>query len=227
MLISLAAIAHSHIDPIQLPKPRVKGEVSLEEAIGARHSVRSFKGVPLTIEQVSQILWAAQGPTHDEERATPSAGEIYPLETFVVVGANGLRGVEPGVYHYDPKRHCLHLLTDGEHRQALANACLEQEFIAEAPLSLVIAAEYERTTQRYGERGIRYVHIEAGHVGQNVSLQSAALGLGTVMIGAFRDGEVARVLSLPYDPLYIMPIGYPRIEAGQKGRDWTKGLKVA
>jgi SagB-type dehydrogenase family enzyme len=92
----------------------------------------------------------------------------------------------------------------------LAGASLNQNFIADAPLVIVIAAEYQRTTKRYGERGIRYVHIEVGHVGQNIYLQAESLGLGTLAVGAFYDEEVARVLNLPeaHEPLYVMPVGY-------------------
>jgi SagB-type dehydrogenase family enzyme len=198
--------------PISLPDPRLKGEMSLEEAILERRSRRSFVDSPLTLAEVSQILWAAQGITDSIGlRAAPSAGALYPLDVYVVVGSQGVEELEEGVYHYLPQSHSLQLTLAGDVRQTLASLSIQQMFIAQAPLSLLITAEYERTTGKYGERGVRYVHMEVGHVGQNVYLQVEALGLGTVTVGAFQDEEIARALNLPpnYMPLYVMPIGHP------------------
>ena len=195
---------------ISLPAPRIKGETSLEEAISGRRSRRQFKGSPLTLEQVSQVLWAAQGITNDEgRRAAPSAGALYALDLYVAVGGRGAEGLAAGVYHYDPQDHGLERTLEGDVRPTLARLAM-QTFIAEAPLALVITAEYERISQRYGDRAPRYVHMEAGHAGQNVYLQAEALGLGTVVAGSFQDEQVAGALGLPagHRPLYIMPVGY-------------------
>ncbi|KPK46039.1 MAG: hypothetical protein AMJ77_06495 [Dehalococcoidia bacterium SM23_28_2] len=195
---------------VSLPDPRLKGEMSLEEAILERRSRRSFVDSFLTLEEVSQILWAAQGITDSTGlRAAPSAGALYPLDVYVVVGSQGVEGLEEGVYHYLPQSHSLEPTLEGDVRQTLANLSIRQMFIAQAPLSLLITAEYERTTGKYGDRGVRYVHMEAGHVGQNVYLQAEALGLGTVTVGAFQDEEISRALNLPpnYMPLYVMPTG--------------------
>ncbi|MDI6889092.1 MAG: SagB/ThcOx family dehydrogenase [Methanocellales archaeon] len=191
-----------------LPAPKLTGEMSLEEAIKKRRSRRSFRDVSLRMDQLSQILWAAQGITERFKRAAPSAGATYPLDLYIVAGK--IEGLETGVYHYDPSDHSISLHAEGDLRTDLARACVAQGFIADAPVSMVITAEYERTMQRYEERGIRYVHIEAGHVGQNIYLQAEALGLGTVAIGAFYDDEVAKLLHLPeeHQPLYVMPVGY-------------------
>jgi len=197
--------------PISLPDPRLKGEMSLEEAILNRRSRRDFGDSALALAEVSQILWAAQGITDETGlRAAPSAGALYPLDLYLVVGERG-EELEEGVYHYLPQSHSLQLTLAGDVRQTLARLSVEQMFIAEAPLSLLITAEYERTTKKYGERGVRYVHMEAGHVGQNVYLQAEALGLGTVTVGAFQDEEISQALDLPssYRPLYVMPIGHP------------------
>ena len=198
--------------PISLPDPRLKGEMSLEEAILNRRSRRDFGDSALALAEVSQILWAAQGITDETGlRAAPSAGALYPLDLYLVVGEQGVEELEEGVYHYLPQSHSLQLTLAGDVRQTLARLSSEQMFIAEAPLSLLITAEYERTTKKYGDRGVRYVHMEAGHVGQNVYLQAEALGLGTVTIGAFQDEEISQALSLPAEHrlLYVMPIGYP------------------
>lgn len=196
---------------IELPPPEFKGSMSVEEAIRMRRSMRDFQDNPLSLEQVSQLLWAGQGITEGFKRAAPSAGATYPLTLYLVVGEEGVEGLLSGVYEYVPKTHSLVLVKTGDFRQRVATACLGQTFIQEAPVNIVIAAEYERTTARYGERGKRYVHMEAGHVGENIYLQAVALSLGTVVVGAFLDVDLQQVLDLPEEqvPLYVMPVGYP------------------
>jgi SagB-type dehydrogenase family enzyme len=186
--------------------------MSLEEAISKRRSRREFRDSPLTLEQLSQILWAAQGITDPGgPRAAPSAGALYPLDLYLAVGQQAVEGLAEGVYHYDPQGHALERILERDVREAVARVAVEQMFIAEAPVILVITGEYERTTWKYSDRGVRYVHMEAGHVAQNVYLQVQALGLGTVTAGAFQDEELSRTLGLPTErrPLYIMPIGHP------------------
>jgi len=197
---------------VSLPDPHLKGEMSLEEAILKRRSRRDFGDSALALAEVSQILWAAQGITDETGlRAAPSAGALYPLDVYVVVGSQGVEGLGEGLYHYLSQSHSLEPTLEGDVRQTLARLSVQQMFIAEAPLSLLITAEYERTTKKYGDRGERYVHMEAGHVAQNVYLQAEALGLGTVTVGAFQDEEISQALDLPptYRPLYVMPIGHP------------------
>jgi SagB-type dehydrogenase family enzyme len=195
---------------IILPQPRFQGVMSVEEAIKLRRSERDFQDRSLSLEQISQLLWAGQGITMGFKRAAPSAGATYPLTVYVVVGNDTVSGLPAAVYEYVPTTHSLALVKSGDFRQRIAEACLNQTFIREAPVSIVIAAEYERTTARYGERGNRYVHMEAGHVGQNIYLQAVALELGTVVVGAFLDADLAQVVSLPEEqvPLYVMPVGY-------------------
>ncbi|MEM3406695.1 MAG: SagB/ThcOx family dehydrogenase [Nitrososphaerota archaeon] len=199
---------------INLPEPKIKGEMSVEEALAKRRSIREYTSEPLNLEQISQLLWAAQGITEPRLgfRTAPSAGATYPLEIYLVAGENGVKELEAGIYKYNPREHNIVLLLKGDFRKELMGAGLGQTWIGEAPINIVIAAIYERTIARYGERGIRYVHMEAGHVGQNIYLQATALKLGTVVIGAFYDEEVQKVLNLPKEekPLYIMPVGYPR-----------------
>jgi SagB-type dehydrogenase family enzyme len=153
-----------------------------------------------------------------EFRAAPSAGATYPLEVFVFVGDQCIivseveeasEELQAGVYHYEPNSHSLSLYTSGDSRPDLARAALDEEFIAKAPVDIVICALYHRTSYRYGKRGERYVHIEVGHVGENIHLQAVALGLSTVEVGAFNDEAVAKVLGVEEQirPLYIMPVG--------------------
>ena len=199
--------------PIYLPSPSLKGSISLEEAIAQRRSVRDFLPESITQAQLSQILWAAQGITDTawNLRAIPSAGATYPLEVFVVCGQNSIEGITEGVYNYNVAQHSLTLHLRGDVRLDLARAVLNQEFIYEAPLDIVICALHQRTTLVYGGRGKRYVHIEVGHAGQNIYLQTSVLGLATVAIGAFHGEPVRQVLQLDKQckPLYIMPVGKP------------------
>jgi len=200
----------SSIKKIKLPSPSFKGELSVEEAIKERRSRRSFLDRPLSLSQVSQILWAAQGITEEGgfKRAAPSAGALYPLEIYLAV--RNVEELKPGVYHYHPRDHVVSFVLKGNYQDPLARACLSQSFVADSPLSIIIAAEYERTTIKYGERGVRYVLIEVGHVGENICLQAVALGLATCPVGAFVDEEVSRVLELPkrHRPLYVLTVGY-------------------
>jgi SagB-type dehydrogenase family enzyme len=202
---------------IRLPPPPHKGTLSLEEAIARRRSIRDFTPEPVSLSQLSQILWAAQGisDTLREFRTVPSAGATYPLEVFVVCGGNGVEGVADGIYHYNVAQHSLVLHHKGDVRLELARAALEEQFIYQAPVDIVICALYQRITPRYGGRAERYVHMEVGHAGQNIYLQAVALGLATVAVGAFHDEEVREVLRLDkqYKPLYIMPVGNYGVEA--------------
>lgn len=198
---------------VNLPSPETEGEMSVEKAIAQRRSIRSYSEKPLTLEQVSQLLWSAQGITGPggEKRAAPSAGMTYPLELYLVAGSEEVQGLDNGLYHYIPEGHELEKVLTGDLRKELADAALDQAWVEEAPVDIVVTAVYSRTTSRYGERGRRYVHMEAGHVGQNLYLQSESLGLGMVVVGAFDDGNVQEVLNLPKKrkPLYIIPIGHP------------------
>jgi SagB-type dehydrogenase family enzyme len=186
--------------------------MSLEQAILKRRSIRRFKNEPLTLGQLSQLLWSAQGTTGiGGKRATPSAGATYPLEIFIVVGNNGIPALAAGIYHYDFDNHSLSLHQVGDLQQKLADMALGQSSIARCPVDMVICAIHPRTAYRYGRRGERYVHMEVGHVGQNVALQAVALGLGTVMVGAFEDEDVRKAMKLEEQikPLYIIPVGKP------------------
>ena len=199
--------------PIQLPQPIKRGTLSLEGAIARRRSVRDFLSESLTFSQLSQLLWAGQGITDSSKhnRAAASAGATYPLELFIVSGSDGVEGLAGGIYHYDVDNHCLNLHYSGDIRAELASVALGQECIYQAPIDIVICAEYERTVMRYGPRGVRYIHMEIGHAGQNIYLEAVALGLATVAIGAFNDEQVREVLRLDKQvkPLYIMPVGKP------------------
>lgn len=194
---------------IELPPPRSDSETSVEEALFKRRSVRDYQPISLTLAEVSQLLWAAQGISEKRQglRTAPSAGALYPLEIYLVSGK--VEGLPAGVYHYQPEEHQLLKITEGDKREALCRAALYQKQIKEGAIVIVFSAIYERTTAKYGERGIRYVHMEAGHAAQNVYLQAVSLNLHTVAVGAFHDKEVKKVLGLEEKehPLYLLPVG--------------------
>lgn len=198
-----------NLQEIILPQPEKVSQSSIEETLLERRSIREYKDESLALKEVSQILWAAQGITEPTwgGRTAPSAGALYPLEVYLAV--RKVEDLEPGIYHYLPLNHKLIGILEGDINEKLAEAGLNQSCIEKAPINLVITAFYSRTTAKYGERGIRYVHLEAGHAAQNVYLQVQSLGLGTVTIGAFDDDEVRKLLNLSEEetPLYIMPIG--------------------
>jgi SagB-type dehydrogenase family enzyme len=196
---------------IRLPEPELKGNITVEEAILRRRCIRRFRDKELNITQLSKLLWAGYGITDKENylKAAPSAGALYPCDLFSVAGK--IKNIKSGVYHYYPKEHALLKILDGDRRAFLATAALGQNFISQAPLSIVITAEYPRINIKYGQRGIRYAHMEVGHIGENIFLQAISMGLGAVLVGAFYDVKVQEVLNFPktYQPLYIIPIGYP------------------
>lgn len=200
-------------DIVYLPEVDMAGEgegsLPVEAALSRRRSVRDYRADPLALAEAGQLLWAAQGITGPDgrKRTAPSAGALYPLEVYLVAGR--VEGLPAGIYRYQPDRHALLRVAQGDIRQVLSEAALDQECVRDAPAALVFAAVYGRTTGKYGDRGVRYVHMEVGHAAQNVYLQAESLGLGTVMVGAFHDDRVQAVLHMAADeePLAIMPAG--------------------
>ena len=192
---------------ISLPKPVTSGEQSLETLLQQRRSVREYREAALDLSALGQLLWAAQGTTDPQGfRTAPSAGALYPLELYVVAG--NVDGLTPGVYHYHPDTHQLQQTNPGDLRDILARAAHGQSWVKAAAAVVVFTAVYDRTTRKYGERGIRYVHMEVGHAAQNLFLQAQALGLATVVVGAFEDDAVATALKFPDDrqALMLMPV---------------------
>lgn len=208
----LATTMEIDLPQIAIPKGKPLGQILQE-----RYSCRNFKSdKSLKNTELSLILWAAGGLRIDAvteaTRTVPSAGACYPLEFYIVIGKNSVEEIVAGVYHYEVFSHRLKLIKPGDIRKELVKSCLGQTFIEEAPIAIVIAAEYKRTTWRYSEKGIRYVHMDAGHSCQNIYLMASDLGLATVEVGAFQEAVVSKVLGLKSDikPLAIMPVGYPK-----------------
>lgn len=193
---------------ITLPEPLFKSKILTEEALKRRRSVREYQDKPLTLEEISQLLWAAQGITGEYGmRTAPSAGALYPIELYVVAGR--VDGLAAGIYRYRPKGHELQKVAEGDKRGDLYQAALEQESLRDGAAAVVIAAVYGRTTRKYGGRGIMYVHMEVGSIAENIYLQAVSLGVGTVFVGAFDDDRVKKVVNMAEgeEPLAIMPLG--------------------
>ncbi|MBC7327622.1 SagB/ThcOx family dehydrogenase [bacterium] len=191
-------------ESLALPSPRLKGDMSLEEALAKRRSIRTFTGTPLSLQEISQLLWAAQGITEPNRglRTAPSAGATYPYEVYIVL--------KEGVFHYIPKGHKIEKIKDGDLRGELSTAAFGQASVRDAELVFVLSAIYERTS-RYGERAKMFVDIEAGHIAQNILLQAVALKLGSVPVGAFDPKKVKEVTGIPEGEIvYLIPVGHPR-----------------
>ncbi len=199
---------------MQLPEITTDGDVSLEMTIHQRRTVRSFHSKTLTLKQLSQLFWAAQGITEPGgfKRAAPSAGALYPMDIYGVVGEDCIERLNPGVYLYEAATHSFSLIQRGDVRRDIAVASLGQMWMSYAPITLVITAEYSRVTVKYGQRGVRYAMIEAGHIGQNIFLQSQAMDMEAGIVGAFEDQKVIQVMGIKktHEPLLIMPVGYKK-----------------
>jgi len=203
--------AESH--PVELPQPSLSG-LTVEQAIQARRSIRRYGERPLSLEQLSQLTYAAQGITgfsgNRPLRATPSAGALYPIELYLAV--HRVTDLDPGLYHYLPESHALERIRRGDLRDDLVSGCLGQSFVGRANVMFIMTAVFDRTTRRYGKRGERYIHMEAGHISQNLYLQATSLGLGSVAVGAFRDEDLNHLLDLdsPEETcLYLHAVGVP------------------
>lgn len=200
---------------IKLPKPAFTGKMSVEAAMLKKKSVRHFSKDPLTLEQVSQLLWAANGalPVDAISGATvktlPSAGGIYPLEIFLLTGNDTIKGLPAGIFQYYAISNSLVQTSQGDGRLALAQAALSQLWIASAPAVIVIAASFNKMTAKYGNEGIKYVFMESGSSNQNLYLQAEALGLRMGTVGAFEAGSVSSAIKISagVTPLLIVPVG--------------------
>lgn len=200
------SIISAQTEAIKLPKVNLKGELSLEETLKERKSRRSYQKSELKIDEISQLLWAAQGINrNDGGRTAPSAGALYPLEIYLLVG--NVKNLNVGLYQYDPMNHSLIIKNNKNLIPSLTNVM--QQFVTNGAAIIIITGVYERTTQKYGERGIRYVHMDVGFTCQNIYLQAESLGLGTVFMGAFNDNLLSDILQLPknHKPLGVMPVG--------------------
>lgn len=202
---------------LPLPKP-ILTEMSLDLALHRRKSVRSFEQEPLTQDQLSYLLWACTGITRRERdfqfRTAPSAGGLYPIETYVAI--NAVQGLAPGIYHYHIPDHALELVRKGPLGPEVARSALDQGMCAKAPLVLIWTAIFERSRWKYDQRAYRYVYLDAGHVAQNLALAAVALDLGSCQIAATYDDEVNELLGVDGEEesvLYLSVVGRPKLRA--------------
>jgi len=194
-------------EKIFLPPPK-KSKFSLDEALDVRKSIRDYPSLPLTLEGVSNLLWVGYGKNRWGRKTVPSAGALYPIFLYIVVGE--VEGLDKGIYLYNSGEHTLTKLSSEDTRFQLARASLNQRWVKTAPLLIIISADFSITTSHYGKRGIRYVWMEIGYVSQNIYLEATALKLATVAVGAFYDEEVKEILNIKKEPLLIMPVGRPK-----------------
>jgi len=199
---------------VSLEPPAIQDGMPIWEAVGARRSIRDFSREPVVLAELSQVLWASQGITLLEMdwgfRAAPSAGALYPVETYL--SAQDVSGLEKGIYHYSPREHAIELLKEGSFGTRLAEAALDQDFLAAAGVVFCWTAVFARSAWKYAERAYRYVYLDAGHIAQNVALAAVALGLGSCQIAALYDDEVNSLLGVDGEEesvLYLTAVGRP------------------
>lgn len=200
---------------IKLDPPQREGGMPLWKAIQHRRSIRDFREEPLKKAHLSQLLWASQGITKEymgyELRATPSAGALYPVETYLFI--HSVEGIECGIYHYAIQNHQLEQLRKGDFRRAIARAALDQDMAFEANAVFAWTAVFERSKWKYKQRAYRYIYLDAGHIAQNLALAAVSLGLGSCQIAALYDDEVNELLDVDGEEesiLYLSAVGYPR-----------------
>ena len=198
----------------KLPKEFTLQSFPTIETLRKRRSVRSFSSRPLSLEEVSFLLWASTGIQRKEQkyefRTAPSAGALYPIETYLIV--NQVESLEKALYHYNIEEHALEELRIGDLGEEAAHAALEQRICIEAPIVLIWTAIFERTKWKYAQRGYRYVYLDTGHIAQNLALAATSVGLGSCQIGAFFDDEINRILRVDgvYESvLYLSVVGHP------------------
>jgi len=196
-------------------KDPVCGEDSFESLLYKRKSARSFNFSKISFQQLSNLLFASYGIRNSGPcKTVPSAGALYPLSIYIAIGKDSLEEIKAGVYRYMPITNSLELVKEGDSRRIIAISCLGQAFISKAPVSIIISANFERMKYKYGNRGIRYAIMEAGHSCQNIELAAVSLGLVSCPVGAFSDNDIIKAIGLSdYEiPLYVIPIGYEEKE---------------
>ncbi|MGA9048979.1 MAG: SagB/ThcOx family dehydrogenase [Dehalococcoidia bacterium] len=193
-------------DVIKLPSAKLKGKISVEEALHARRSTREYSATALKLEDVAQLLWAAQGITAAKGlRTAPSPIAVYLVQAYLVAG--NVDGLKPGVYSYKPQDHSLELVKSGALESQLAG--LGQQVFGAAPTLVVIASVDDKASKTFGDFAVRASSLEIGHVAENVALQATAMGLGLVTASGFDNGKAREILGLPASetPVYLIPVG--------------------
>ena len=202
------------VKTIRLPPPGTAVRLSFPDLLSLRRSVREYSQRPLRPEEISFLLWASTGIQRveggHEFRTVPSAGALYPIETYLI--ANRVKEIENGVYHYAVQGHLLEEVAAGDVRGALTQAALFQEFCSEAAAVFVWTAVFRRSKWKYRQRAYRYVYLDAGHIAQNLALAAVGLGLGSCQVAAFFDDEMNALLGVDGEQesvIYMSAVGDP------------------
>ncbi len=189
--------------------------LSIVDTLKKRRSVRSFSPKPLSLDALSFLLWASSGVHRREQgyefRTAPSAGALYPIETYLLV--NNVENLQKALYHYNIEAHALETLKVGDFAEKMAREALEQKMLIEASVALIWTAVFERSKWKYAQRAYRYVYLEAGHIAQNLALAATSIGLGSCQIAAFFDDEINQTLGVDgaeESVLYLSVVGHPR-----------------
>jgi len=203
-------------EPMALPDPRELsyGREALRDVVGRRASLRNYTEAALSLDELAYLLWCAQGvkrvvPGRATFRTVPSAGARHPFETIIL--ANCIEGLPVGLYQYLAVEHQLASIdADADTAERLAGACYGQAMVKEAAATFIWVADRYRMVWRYGERGIRYLHLDAGHICQNLYLAAESIGAGACAIAAFYDEQVNEILGLDgvdRFAVYLAPVG--------------------
>ena len=202
---------------VALPPPVLDGKISVEKAISSWRTARKFAETPLTLAQVGQILWSANGKIETDattgatRRATPSAWKAYPIDVYLLVGVKTVTKLAAGIYRYDPEEHALELVEKGDKRTALSQAASGQKWLLKVPIAVVICGDFERidTEKASPEQWANWIRSEAGMVAQNVVLQARALDLAGNTVGAFKEADLAKVLKVKENvkPMLVLGLG--------------------
>ena len=191
-----------------LPEPNLQSNFSLEQALKQRRSRRDFSDNPISLNQLSQVLWAAYGITKEPiYKTAPSAGAIYPMTIYV--STCKVKNMENGFYRYIPETHSLKLIDDNNYKKIIYKLGYRQNCLKNPAFTILMAANFNKIENRYGNKAKRYTFMEAGHISQNIYLQVESLGLGTVAVGAFNEASMNKNLPVKAEEniIYIMPIG--------------------
>lgn len=198
-----------------LPQPDPLSNCTFNEVIKKRKSIRCFSTKAINLEQLSYLLWVSTGIQRKDEdfafRTTPSAGALYPIETYLII--NNVEYIKLGIYHYDIQHHRLDQLKKGDYKVAIAQAALDQDMCAHAPIVFVWTALFNRSKCKYGQRAYRYIYLDAGHIAENLALGAVSLGLGSCQIAALYDDEVNSLIDIDgieESVLYLSAVGVPK-----------------
>ena len=205
---------YSNVQIVNLPEPKDLSGMSFNEALLKRKSIREYSLEPIQLDQLSYILWAANGirnrEASQEFRTAPSAGALYPIETYLVV--SDVSDLNPGIYHYSVQKHELETLKKGKFTREMVRAGMGQEMLRKAAVTFVWTAIFERSKWKYRQRAYRYVYLDTGHIAENLALAATSLGLGSCQIGALFDDEVNLIIGvdgIEESVLYMSTVGQP------------------